>query len=242
MGSSNRKFDNNNVDLSSANTPISPNANSNPNPISPITNTVNYNTPNNYSPNNYNLNGYNRNNNYNRDHFNPMHFNNYNRGSYNQNQNNALNPSRNIVPILNPIIQNPAQVQSTSQPQPQQQPQPVIDYNLPDPSLILPPYLYLGGSFINRNPNYVNFLGITHVLNMAYEQTPNAELANGRNVVYKHLLADDSLSYNIRYHFEEAFQFIDEARNSNGKVLVHCAMGISRSGKKIFKKFKNFLY
>ena len=30
-------------------------------------------------------------------------------------------------------------------------------------------------------------------------------------------------------HFEQACQFIDDARQSNGRVLVHCACGVSRS-------------
>jgi len=30
-------------------------------------------------------------------------------------------------------------------------------------------------------------------------------------------------------HFKQACQFIDDARQSNGRVLVHCACGVSRS-------------
>jgi len=30
-------------------------------------------------------------------------------------------------------------------------------------------------------------------------------------------------------YFEQACQFIEEARQSNGRVLVHCACGVSRS-------------
>lgn len=33
----------------------------------------------------------------------------------------------------------------------------------------------------------------------------------------------------MRQYFERACQFIDEARQSNGVVLVHCVCGISRS-------------
>jgi atypical dual specificity phosphatase len=64
------------------------------------------------------------------------------------------------------------------------------------------------------------------VLNVAME------LPKGRHsyrVKTKHIMADDSASYNIRYNFEEAFRFIDDATARGGRVLVHCAMGISRS-------------
>jgi len=33
----------------------------------------------------------------------------------------------------------------------------------------------------------------------------------------------------MKKHFEQACQFIDDARQSNGRVLVHCACGVSRS-------------
>ena len=58
------------------------------------------------------------------------------------------------------------------------------------------------------------------------------ELPKGRysyRVKTKHILADDSERYNIRYNFDEAFRFIEDATSRGGRVLVHCAMGISRS-------------
>ena len=39
---------------------------------------------------------------------------------------------------------------------------------------------------------------------------------------------DDMCSEDLQKYFEKAFQFIEEGRK-NGKVLVHCAAGISRS-------------
>jgi hypothetical protein len=104
-------------------------------------------------------------------------------------------------------------------------------YENNEPTLIAP-YLFLGGSFGNRNPSVLKQLGITHVLNMAVELQPHYEIVNNKRFFrHKHIMADDTVHYNIRYHFEEAFQFIDEAVKTNTKVLVHCMMGISRSGK-----------
>jgi hypothetical protein len=100
-----------------------------------------------------------------------------------------------------------------------------------DPTAILS-YLYLGGNAVNKNPQMAQYLGLTHVLNMAMELTPNEDLQRVvQNMKYLHITADDSLTYNIRVHFEDAFKIIDDAKYSNGKILVHCMMGISRSGK-----------
>lgn len=104
------------------------------------------------------------------------------------------------------------------------------EFTLPEPSLIIPPYLYLGGSHLNKNPHLSDYLGITHIINMAMELRPHEDLHMSPRIKYLHIRADDSLSYNIRHHFEEAFEIIDDARRTNGKVLVHCVMGISRSG------------
>jgi protein-tyrosine phosphatase len=41
--------------------------------------------------------------------------------------------------------------------------------------------------------------------------------------------ADDAISFNLSPYFEQACEFIEEARQSNGRVLIHCACGISRS-------------
>lgn len=97
-----------------------------------------------------------------------------------------------------------------------------------EPSLVLEPFLYLGGSYGNRNAPLLYYLGITHVLNMAIELPMNPDLYNNRFKL-KHIAAHDTDRYNIRKDFETAFQFIDDARSMGSKVLVHCMMGISRS-------------
>lgn len=108
----------------------------------------------------------------------------------------------------------------------------ILDFPAPvktsDPTLILEPFLYLGSAYGNRNTNLLDYLGITHVLNMAMELPMNPDLYNER-FKFIHILADDSYTYNIRKDFDLAFQFIDDARATGGKVLVHCMMGISRS-------------
>jgi protein-tyrosine phosphatase len=47
----------------------------------------------------------------------------------------------------------------------------------------------------------------------------------------KHLFlkADDNTAFNMTPYFEQACEFIEEARQSKGCVLVHCVCGVSRS-------------
>ena len=114
--------------------------------------------------------------------------------------------------------QQQQQQQYAQQQQQQQQSKPV---HLPvnEPSLILEPFLYLGGSYGNRNAPLLYFLGITHVLNMAIELPMNPDLYNNRFKL-KHIPGYDTDRYNIRKDFETSFQFIDEARLMGSKILV----------------------
>lgn len=98
-----------------------------------------------------------------------------------------------------------------------------------EPSLIINPFLYLGGMYARQNPIVLEHLGITHILNMAAEQHLDTVLLSNRNISVKHILADDYEYYNIRQHFEESFEFIEDALAKNGRILIHCALGISRS-------------
>ncbi|ESO07496.1 hypothetical protein HELRODRAFT_75868, partial [Helobdella robusta] len=74
---------------------------------------------------------------------------------------------------------------------------------------------------------------VTHVLNCAgfkgqrsYEGSPYEEVG----IEYLEFQADDHDEYDITKHFSEGFSFIDRARQRGGVVLVHCALGINRSG------------
>ncbi|KAE9547371.1 hypothetical protein FO519_009418, partial [Halicephalobus sp. NKZ332] len=50
-----------------------------------------------------------------------------------------------------------------------------------------------------------------------------------QDVEYTEVKVDDNEMTNLKPHFEEIAQFIDKAKNSNGKAIVYCAAGISRS-------------
>ena len=66
---------------------------------------------------------------------------------------------------------------------------------------------------------------ITHILNVTIE------IANffPDNFRYKSVRLYDLETSDLLPHWNHTWRFIDEARTSGGKCLVHCKMGISRS-------------
>ena len=85
------------------------------------------------------------------------------------------------------------------------------------------PKLFVGG-LLDASPGNLDANGITHVLSVAKECDSNP----GDNYVFKYIPLIDDDDPNMKNIFEEAFEFIDMGRK-NGKVLVHCFMGVSRS-------------
>ena len=93
-------------------------------------------------------------------------------------------------------------------------------------------FLYIGGYRDAENLPYLRRLGINHILNtaaMKRSQT-NPYPPQSGIVGYESFDADDVENYDIMQHFPRAKAFIDRARWGGGKVLVHCAMGVNRSG------------
>ncbi|XP_036338198.1 dual specificity protein phosphatase 19 [Rhagoletis pomonella] len=93
------------------------------------------------------------------------------------------------------------------------------------PACILPELLYLGSQDAVNNENVGTFK-ITHILSVGIE-TPF--LANGE-VQIKHVpcldLPETKLLENV---IPETNAFINEAKLSQGRVLVHCNAGVSRA-------------
>jgi protein-tyrosine phosphatase len=69
--------------------------------------------------------------------------------------------------------------------------------------------------------------GITHVINCAADYSAN--YFNDDSITYKKYHLKDHVREQIECIFYDAIQFIEEARNQNGKVYVHCVQGVSRS-------------
>ena len=84
--------------------------------------------------------------------------------------------------------------------------------------------LYLAGANVARNHMALRKRGITHVLTVADIPPPWPD-----KFKYRQISVADESQTDLLSRFEEAHQFIDEARGAGGAILVHCAAGVSRS-------------
>ena len=88
------------------------------------------------------------------------------------------------------------------------------------------PYLYLGCRKVAACLPSLKANGITNVLNVT-SSIPNNFVTAG--LTYKQIAVEDSHDVNMLQHLPEAFSFIEKARVSGERVLVHCHAGMSRS-------------
>jgi len=96
------------------------------------------------------------------------------------------------------------------------------------------PHLYLGSYHDATDVSELKEQGITHVLNTVENahqdlQHTGAEYY-GDTISYHGFTSHDEEGYPIMHHFEESMQFIERARESGGKCLMHCRGGVNRSG------------
>uniref|UniRef100_A0A3B4WCM7 Dual specificity protein phosphatase n=1 Tax=Seriola lalandi dorsalis TaxID=1841481 RepID=A0A3B4WCM7_SERLL len=95
------------------------------------------------------------------------------------------------------------------------------------------PNLYIGDESVARDKTTLSSLGVTHILNAAagrHRINTGQRFYSDLGVEYHGVEAADHPEFNIQPFFRPAAQFIDSALQKNGKVFVHCAMGVSRSG------------
>eukprot|EP01136_Pigoraptor_vietnamica_P013966 Opistho-1_new@55567 len=107
---------------------------------------------------------------------------------------------------------------------PMVKPEPLLKLSLP-PTEVLP-FLYLGTEKNSADASTLDALGISMILNVAKECPYHFD--EGR-FEYKKCALEDSSTEDIRRIFDDAFDYIDEARRTNRRVLVHCLGGVSRS-------------
>ncbi|EGC28639.1 hypothetical protein DICPUDRAFT_100077 [Dictyostelium purpureum] len=88
-------------------------------------------------------------------------------------------------------------------------------------------YLYVGSETVASNFQTLQENGITHIIN-ASSQCINF-FEDMQLFTYKKLWLNDSPNEDISKVFEDVISFIENARKSNGKVFIHCQMGVSRS-------------
>lgn len=86
------------------------------------------------------------------------------------------------------------------------------------------PRLYLSSYKISKDKSLLEKNGITHVINLSQEPDPHPETFH-----YLSFIIDDVPSANISYYFPYIWEYINEALNEGGKVLINCWAGISRA-------------
>ncbi|CDQ78147.1 unnamed protein product [Oncorhynchus mykiss] len=89
------------------------------------------------------------------------------------------------------------------------------------------PFLYLGNEHDAQDAHRLQRYNIGFVLNVT-THLPLYHYDTGL-FSYKRLPATDSNKQNLRQYFEEAFEFIEEARQADMGLLIHCQAGVSRS-------------
>lgn len=87
--------------------------------------------------------------------------------------------------------------------------------------------LFIGGLQAVDRPDLLDEHGITHILSvLEYDHCDYEEYAKYTRLW---ISAEDHPSQNLLQHFESSNAFIEQALAGSGRVLVHCAMGVSRS-------------
>nr|XP_060625110.1 dual specificity phosphatase 29 [Anolis sagrei ordinatus] len=95
------------------------------------------------------------------------------------------------------------------------------------------PNLYIGDEKTALDRYSLEKAGFTHILNAAHGRwnvDTGPEYYSDMNIEYHGVEADDLPTFNLSPFFYSAAEFIHTAlQNETNKILVHCAMGRSRS-------------
>ncbi|XP_021115307.1 dual specificity protein phosphatase 13 isoform X2 [Heterocephalus glaber] len=95
------------------------------------------------------------------------------------------------------------------------------------------PNLFLGDAYAARDRSRLMQMGITHVVNAAagrFQVDTGAKFYHGLPLEYYGVEADDNPNFDISIYFLPVARYIRAALSvPRGRVLVHCAMGVSRS-------------
>ncbi|XP_038061814.1 dual specificity protein phosphatase 10-like [Patiria miniata] len=93
------------------------------------------------------------------------------------------------------------------------------------PSEVLEGALYQGNARHASSHDIIKNLRITHIVNVTTECSNTFE----SECKYLQLKYADELSSNMKHRLQSAADFVADALRNQGRVLVHCAQGISRS-------------
>ncbi|XP_070542560.1 uncharacterized protein [Ptychodera flava] len=93
------------------------------------------------------------------------------------------------------------------------------------PTKILP-YLFVGSQQDVFDQELMHTIGIEYVLNISKTCPQPQYVQDGH---FCRIPVNDNYSEKILPWFDQAIEFIDKVQSSNGKVIVHCLAGVSRS-------------
>lgn len=95
-------------------------------------------------------------------------------------------------------------------------------------SRAIEPNLYLGNLTAATDVQWLKDTKITHILTVDSCPLPR-KIQLLPDLIVKYIQITDMPREDLLTYFEDAYQFIDNALHINGKVLVHCYFGVSRS-------------
>ena len=106
-----------------------------------------------------------------------------------------------------------------------------IDIKPRDLPVEILPHLLLSDKRTANDPSLLDAFGVTHLLNVAGRSGITDKMYIRGDDNYLIISAEDEEGYAILpKHFHEALGFINQARESGGRCLIHCMAGINRSG------------
>lgn len=94
------------------------------------------------------------------------------------------------------------------------------------PAAEILPFLYLGSAAHAVDTEALKKLGVTAMINCQKQNIRDVDI-DGFKVIQVPI--DDNNSANIKQYFDKVIDFINEEKRLDGKILVHCKAGISRS-------------
>ena len=92
-------------------------------------------------------------------------------------------------------------------------------------SVIIPGFLYLGSGRDAYDINQLQQHRIGNIINVAREFPPSSFA----EIIYHEELIDDESTYKLLPHFETSWEKLEKVREKKESILVHCAVGKSRS-------------
>eukprot|EP00252_Welwitschia_mirabilis_P019250 TRINITY_DN4401_c0_g1_i3.p1 TRINITY_DN4401_c0_g1~~TRINITY_DN4401_c0_g1_i3.p1 ORF type:complete len:773 (+),score=116.13 TRINITY_DN4401_c0_g1_i3:264-2582(+) len=89
--------------------------------------------------------------------------------------------------------------------------------------------LYIGGALAASSIHTLQYLGISHILCLCPNELGQFDTQYTDLFEYRNFAIYDTDDANISSLFEAALEYIDSVENNEGKILVHCFEGKSRS-------------